>query len=138
MRRVVYPLLLSSAAITVPIAATAQDEGGSMIEQFLQDTLSGDDQNVRVIGLEGALSSRATIQEITVADDDGVWLTIKNAELDWNRLALLRGRFSVNTLSAQEIDIARAPGTTTKDAPPPSAETQPFQLPELPVSIEIG
>ncbi len=138
MRRVVYPLLLSSAAITVPVEATAQDEGGSMIEQFLQDTLSGDDQNVRVIGLQGALSSRATIQEITVADDEGVWLTIKNAELDWNRLALLRGRFSVNALSAQEIDIARAPGTTTKDTPPPSAETQPFQLPELPVSIEIG
>ncbi|KIC41342.1 hypothetical protein RA27_11355 [Ruegeria sp. ANG-R] len=138
MRRVAYPLLLSSAAMIAPIAAVAQDEGGSMIERFLQDTLSGDDQNVRVIGLEGALSSRATIQEITVADDEGVWLTIKNAELDWNRLALLRGRFSVNTLSAQEIDVARAPGTTTKDTPPPSAETQPFQLPELPVSIEIG
>ena len=30
---------------------------------------------------------------ITVADDEGVWLTIKGAELDWNRLALLRGRF---------------------------------------------
>ncbi len=138
MRRVIYPLLLSSAVISVPVGATAQDEGGSMIERFLQDTLSGDDQNVRVIGLEGALSSRATIQEITVADDEGVWLTIKNAELDWNRLALLRGRFSVNTLSAEEIDVARAPGTTTKDTPPPSAETQPFQLPELPVSIEIG
>ena len=139
MRRVTYPLLLSSVAFIVPVPAAAQDEdGGSMIERFLQDTLSGDDQNVRVIGLEGALSSRATIQEITVADDEGIWLTIKNAELDWNRLALLRGRFSVNTLTAQEIDIARTPGTTTKEAPPPSAETQPFQLPELPVSIEIG
>ncbi|WP_424832796.1 translocation/assembly module TamB domain-containing protein [Ruegeria sp.] len=109
-----------------------------MIERFLQDTLSGDNQNVRVIGLQGALSSRATIQEITVADDEGIWLTIKNAELDWNRLALLRGRFSVNALTAEEIDIARAPGTTTKETPPPSAETQPFQLPELPVAIEIG
>ncbi len=138
MRRVAYPLLLSSVAITAPGALSAQDEGGSMIERFLQDTLSGDDQNVRVIGLQGALSSRATIQEITVADDEGVWLTIKNAELDWNRLALLRGRFSVNALTAQEIDVARAPGTTTKDAPAPSAETQPFQLPELPVAIEIG
>ncbi len=138
MRRVTYPLLLCSVAFTVPAPVAAQDEGGSMIERFLQDTLSGDDQNVRVIGLQGALSSRATIQEITVADDQGVWLTIKNAELDWNRLGLLRGRFSVNTLTAQEVDIARAPGTTTKDAPPPSAETQPFQLPELPVSIEIG
>ncbi|NOD93069.1 translocation/assembly module TamB [Ruegeria sp. HKCCD4884] len=109
-----------------------------MIERFLQDTLSGDDQNVTVTGLQGALSSRATIAEITVADDDGVWLTIKDAVLDWNRLALIRGRFSVNALTAEEIDIARTPGTTTKDTPPPAAETQAFQLPELPVSIEIG
>ncbi|EEE38810.1 hypothetical protein RKLH11_2654 [Rhodobacteraceae bacterium KLH11] len=138
MNRLAYPLLLGTVALTAPLPAIAQDDDGSMIERFLQDTLSGDDQNVRVIGLEGALSSRATIQEITIADDEGVWLTIKNAELDWNRLALLRGRFSVNTLTAQEIDIARTPGTTTKDTPPPSAETQPFQLPELPVSVEIG
>ena len=109
-----------------------------MIERFLQDTLSGDDQNVTVKGLQGALSSRATIAEITVADDEGVWLTIKGAELDWNRLALIRGRFSVNALTAQEIDVARAPGTTTKDTPPPTAETKGFQLPELPVAIEIG
>lgn len=109
-----------------------------MLERFLQDTLSGDDQNVTVKGLQGALSARATIEEITVADDEGVWLTIKDAQLDWNRLALIRGRFSVNALTAQEIDIARAPGTTTKEEAPASAETQPFQLPELPVAIEIG
>ncbi|WP_254453025.1 translocation/assembly module TamB domain-containing protein [Ruegeria atlantica] len=133
-----YPLLFSGLMLSAPLPLAAQDEGGSMLENFLQDTLSGDDQNVTVKGLQGALSARATIEEITVADDEGVWLTIKDAELDWNRLALIRGRFSVNSLTAQEIDIARAPGTTTKEAPPASVETQPFQLPELPVSIEIG
>ncbi|WP_255431659.1 translocation/assembly module TamB domain-containing protein [Ruegeria sp. THAF57] len=109
-----------------------------MLENFLQDTLSGDNQNVTVTGLQGALSARATIEEITVADDEGVWLTIKDAQLDWNRLALIRGRFSVNSLTAQEIDIARAPGATTTDEPAATVETQPFQLPELPVAIEIG
>ncbi|WP_254429811.1 translocation/assembly module TamB domain-containing protein [Ruegeria atlantica] len=134
-----YPLLISGLMLSAPLPLAAQEaEGGSMLERFLQDTLSGDDQNVTVKGLQGALSARATIEEITVADDEGVWLTIKDAELDWNRLALIRGRFSVNALTAQEIDIARAPGTTTKEEPPASAETQPFQLPELPVSIEIG
>ncbi|MCG7518663.1 translocation/assembly module TamB domain-containing protein [Ruegeria sp. Ofav3-42] len=133
-----YPLLITGLIISGPLPVAAQDEGGSMLERFLQDTLSGDDQNVTVKGLQGALSARATIEEITVADDEGVWLTIKDAQLDWNRLALIRGRFSVNALTAQEIDIARAPGTTTKEEAPASAETQPFQLPELPVAIEIG
>ncbi|WP_254451516.1 translocation/assembly module TamB domain-containing protein [Ruegeria sp. HKCCA5763] len=137
-RHLSYTLLIGTLTFA-PVAGLAQeDEGGSMIERFLQDTLSGDDQNVTVSGLQGALSSRATIDEITVADDEGVWLTIKDAVLDWNRLALIRGRFSVNALTAQEIDIARTPGTTTKDTPPPAAETQAFQLPELPVAIEIG
>ncbi|WP_299891058.1 translocation/assembly module TamB domain-containing protein [uncultured Ruegeria sp.] len=138
IHRLSTPLLIGALACVPVVVQAQEDQGGSMIERFLQDTLSGDNQNVTVKGLQGALSSRATIQEITVSDDQGIWLTIKDAELDWNRLGLIRGRFAVNTLTAQEIDIARAPGTTTTDEPPPSAETQPFQLPELPVAIEIG
>ncbi|WP_254444916.1 translocation/assembly module TamB domain-containing protein [Ruegeria atlantica] len=139
IRQYSYPIVTTVLILTAPpVFAQEADGGGSMLERFLQDTLSGDDQNVTVTGLQGALSARATIDQITIADDEGVWLTIKDAVLDWNRLALIRGRFSVNALTAQEIDIARAPGATTSDAPPPSAETQPFQLPELPVSIEIG
>ncbi|WP_254429619.1 translocation/assembly module TamB domain-containing protein [Ruegeria atlantica] len=139
IRQFSYPVVTTVLILTAPpVLAQEDDGGGSMLERFLQDTLSGDDQNVTVKGLQGALSARATIEEITVSDDEGVWLTIKDAELDWNRLALIRGRFSVNALTAQEIDIARAPGTTTKDTPAPTAETKPFELPELPVSIEIG
>ncbi|WP_170449197.1 translocation/assembly module TamB domain-containing protein [Ruegeria arenilitoris] len=140
MRRYLsYPLAVGATAFALsgPVAAQEEESGG-LLTDFLQNTLSGDNRNIRVIGLEGALSSRARIQEITVADDEGVWLTIKNAELDWNRLALIRGRFSVNALTAEEIDIARAPGKTTTDEPAATAETEPFQLPELPVAIEIG
>ncbi|WP_254441250.1 translocation/assembly module TamB domain-containing protein [Ruegeria atlantica] len=139
IRQFSYPVVTTVLILTAPpVLAQEDDGGGSMLERFLQDTLSGDDQNVTVKGLQGALSARATIEEITVSDDEGVWLTIKDAQLDWNRLALIRGRFSVNALTAQEIDITRAPGTTTKDTPAPTAETKPFELPELPVSIEIG
>lgn len=48
--------------VTAPPLFAQEDEGGgSMLERFLQDTLSGDDQNVTVKGLQGALSARATI-----------------------------------------------------------------------------
>ncbi len=138
MSRFSYPLVFVVMTISAPATVQAQEEDGGMLANFLQDTLSGDNRNIEVKGLQGALSSKATIEELTVADDDGIWLTIKNAELDWNRLALIRGQFSVNALTAQKIDIARTPGTTTTEAPAPTAETQPFQLPELPVAIEIG
>ena len=69
-RYLAYPLLIGTLTCMPPALHAQEDEGGSMIERFLQDTLSGDDQNVTVKGLQGALSSRATIAEITVADDD--------------------------------------------------------------------
>jgi translocation and assembly module TamB len=136
-RILAYALLLSVTAT----ALLAQDEAepGGMLVTFLQDTLSGESSQVKVTGLSGAFSSRATIEKITVSDDEGIWLTITDAVLDWNRLALLRGRFSVNALSAGQIILSRMPGQTTPaDTSLPSAETRPFSLPELPVSIEIG
>ena len=117
--------------------ALAQDDKGSFLERFLEDSLSSENQKVRVTGLRGALSARATIEELEFLDQDGTWLTIKEAVLDWNRTALLRGRFEVNALSAQSIDVLRRPGQPAGDPELPSPETKPFSLPDLPVSVEI-
>ncbi len=65
-------------------------------------------------------------------------MTINGAAPDWNRLALVRGRFSVNTLSAAEIILERAPTPVESDEPLPTPEATPFQVPELPVAIELG
>ncbi|MDA7419534.1 translocation/assembly module TamB domain-containing protein [Tritonibacter multivorans] len=116
----------------------AQDGDGSFLERFLEDSLSSDNQQVRVTGLRGALSSRATIEELAFLDQDGTWLTLKDAVLDWNRTALLRGRFVVNALSAARIDVLRSPGQPAGVQELPSPETKPFSLPELPVSVEIA
>ena len=119
--------------------AHAQDAEGSFLERFLEDSLSSDNQQVRVTGLRGALSARATIEELAFLDQDGPWLTLSGAVLDWNRTALLRGRFVVNTLSAEKIAVLRSPGQPPAgEADLPSPETKPFSLPDLPVSVEIG
>ena len=138
-----YALALMLALIlTAPVRAQdqsdADDKAGGLLVNFLQDTLSDENRKVRVSGLEGTFSSRATIEKLTVSDDQGVWLTMTGAVLDWNRLALVRGRFSVNTLGADEIIIARLPGKTTTDTELPTPEATPFQVPDLPVAIELG
>lgn len=120
--------------------AAAQDsaaESGGILVDFLEDTLSGDSRYISVSGLEGAFSSQARIERITVADESGIWLTIEDAELDWNRLELLRGRFSVNQLSAGRIAIERPPEPLPRDPELPAPEATPFALPELPVAIEL-
>ncbi|MEM8731885.1 MAG: translocation/assembly module TamB domain-containing protein [Pseudomonadota bacterium] len=132
---------LTAFSLTV-LPAQAQDsddeESGGRLVRFLEDTLSGDGRTINVVGLSGALSSRATIERLEVSDDEGVWFTLENAVLDWNRLALVRGRFSVNELSAERIVVARAPGATTSDDTAPAPEATPFQVPELPVAINIS
>lgn len=135
--------LLSSLATSTalyPAATWAQDasESGGLLVSFLEDTLSSDNRAISVQGLEGAFSSQARIARLTVSDEDGVWLTVEGAELDWNRLALVRGRFSVNHLKAERIVIERQPKALPADPELPTPEATPFALPDLPVALEIG
>lgn len=119
--------------ILLPFAAPAQSDDRGFLTRFLEDNLSDAGREVRVIGFEGALSSVARIAELTIADDDGIWLALRGVELDWSRAAALTGRIEINRLSAQEIDLLRPPLPSG-----PSPEATPFSLPELPVSVRIG
>lgn len=118
----------------IPALAMAEDKG--FLASTLEQSLSGPGRTVTVTGFAGALSSRATMQELTVADSQGIWLTLKGVVLDWSRAALLSGKVEVNELSADDIIVARAP--LPGPAAPPSAEAGGFSLPELPVSVSIG
>ncbi|WP_377507940.1 translocation/assembly module TamB domain-containing protein [Octadecabacter sp. R77987] len=122
-----------------PFAATAQDmgdDGPGYLAELIQDSLSDAGRDVRIEGFEGALSAQATMDKMTIADDNGIWFTMQDVTLDWSRTALLSGRIEVETLSAQRIEMTRLPETPQSDVP--SAAAQPFSLPELPVSVEIG
>ena len=126
-------------AVLLPVGAAAQDDDdGTFLERLLERNLSGEGIDVRVIGFRGALSSEATLDRLTVADDDGIWLTLEDVVLDWNRGALLRGRFSVDTLRAGSIALERLPGGGGAEDDLPAPESSGFSLPELPVSVNIG
>jgi translocation and assembly module TamB len=126
--------LLATALIASP--AFGQEDDRDYLTAFLEDSLSEAGRVVTVIGFEGALSSRATIQSLTIADDTGIWLTVNDVVLDWSRSSLLSGALVVQELSAGEILIERAPNTGEGGIPSPEASG--FSLPELPVSVEIG
>ena len=120
----------------LPCAALAQSDDRSYLTAFLEDNLSDIGRTVTITGFAGALSSRATMTEMTIADSEGIWITLKDVALEWNRAALLSGRISVNTLTAAEIIVARPPIREASGAVLPEAVG--FALPELPVSVEIG
>lgn len=132
---VLVPLWLVHGA-ALPASAQTPDQDRGYLQGLLEDNLSGLGRDVRISGFEGALSARASIAELTIADGEGVWLRLSDIVLDWNRAALLRGRIDVNELTVAQIDLIRPP---VPDPSLPAAEaTSGFSLPELPVSVQIG
>ncbi|MFD1942186.1 translocation/assembly module TamB domain-containing protein [Paradevosia shaoguanensis] len=141
MRRLLA-FLLFALALVVAAPAFAQAQPDAEAEKngflrFVQDRLSTPDRIIRISNIDGALSSDASIAEITIADPEGVWLRIVNAKINWNQAALLLGRLEINTLSADSIEFLR------NSAPPqqsdlPSPEAGGLSIPQFPVSINIG
>jgi len=139
MKRLILSAALA-ASLAVPFSAgpaaaqdTSEDEG--FITRTIQNSLSGAGRTVDIQGFEGALSSRATLDRLTIADDEGIWLELTDAVLDWNRSALLRGRVEINELTAGSITLTRLP-QAEEGAPEPEASG--FSIPELPVAVNIG
>ena len=118
MKKRLWALVLVAGTL-IPVALQAQDgtetaeerSDRGLIVGFIEDNLSSAGRQVTLRGFQGALSSRATASQLTIADDEGIWLTLNDIVLDWNRSALLGGRIEVNELIAGEIIVARAPGT---------------------------
>ena len=91
MRKIFASSLLAATLATLPLAtapAFAQDstqaqeaqerEDRGFLAGLLEDNLSGAGRSVVIDGFRGALSSRAAIDRITIADDQGIWLTLNN------------------------------------------------------------
>lgn len=112
-------------------ADTETDKG--FLTSFLESNLSGLGRTVTLNGFRGALSSRATFAELTIADAAGVWIRFTDGAISWNRGALLAGRVEIAELSAAQIELLRRPSTGE-----PQTDYSGFSLPDLPVSVSIG
>ncbi|ETW11949.1 hypothetical protein ATO8_14822 [Roseivivax marinus] len=138
MRRIVTVTALG-LGVLVPATSSGQQDDRGRLERLIEDNLSAEGMQIDIEGFRGALSSEAQLESLTISDDTGTWLEMRGVVLDWNRTALLRGRVSVNALTADEIVLNRLPGPNN-NAPVevPDAAAEPFSLPELPVSLQIG
>ncbi|MDQ2091147.1 translocation/assembly module TamB domain-containing protein [Marimonas arenosa] len=132
-------VLVLLVLLLVPVSALAQQEQSDRgyVQGLLEDALSAPGRTVRLEGFEGALSSRATIKQVTVTDPKGLWLTASDLVLSWNRAALLRGRIEIAEITIGRINLPRRAATAEPALPKPEARGA-FALPELPVSVDIA
>lgn len=157
MRRFAHivAVLLAVFGLAVPIGVlVAQDERESLMDTiaraaelneaeqrdwltgFVEDRISSPDRQIRLSGIEGALSSQAAIRQITVADTEGIYLIVENAAIDWDQGALLFGRLEIRSLTADSITYIRNP-VITEEPSAPAPEAGGFEVPELPVAVTI-
>ncbi|QKV18761.1 translocation/assembly module TamB domain-containing protein [Oricola thermophila] len=133
-------LILLPLALLAWAAAPARPQDSDEAEKsrlilYVEEQLSAPNRQIRLNGIRGTLSSDVRFESITIADEDGVWLTIVNPRLQWTRSALLRGRLNIESLTAERIDWPRMP---RPDDSAPAPESAGLQFPELPVSVTIG
>lgn len=129
-------LMLALVAWPVSPALTQNSDEAekSGLIRFVEEQLSSPNRQIRLNGIQGTLSSDVRFDSITIADEDGVWLTIVNPRLQWSRTSLLRGRLDIQSLTAERIDWPRMP---IADNSAPAPESSGFNLPELPVAVTI-
>lgn len=131
-------LLLLIGVPVVALAQTGDDSEKSFFLKFVQDRLSTPDRQISISNIDGVLSSVASIREVDVSDQKGVYLKILNIKLDWNQGALLTGHLEVNSLSADSIDYLRNPVPAPSSGPSlPAPEAQGLSIPQLPVAVDI-
>ncbi|WP_279480526.1 translocation/assembly module TamB domain-containing protein [Aureimonas sp. SK2] len=125
-------LKLRLAALVAATLLAAQPAHAQFLAGQLESLLSTEDRQVKIQGLSGAFSGEVRIEEVTVSDRDGVWLTLRDLALDWSPLALVRKTVEVENLTAGQIVMDRLP----RAAPPTTEEsTEPFSLPSITARI---
>ena len=76
------------------------------VENSLASAIGG---NVEISELTGAPPEQMTVRDVRLSDDNGTWLTLKEASIDWSPSALLGRSINIDTLSIDGLVYARAP-----------------------------
>jgi translocation and assembly module TamB len=69
---------------------------------------------IRISGLKGDPLKAATLADIALVDDDGVWLRAHDARIDWTPSQLFAGNLEIAAIEVRDIDVRRRPHTTEK------------------------
>ncbi len=124
-------------AIAVPLALLLATFG-SLQTRIGQDWLaaavaraaSSSGFSLTIEGLRGTVPLRMTATRIEVADDKGMWLSLRNVALDLAPAELLSGKVHVRSLDIADVDIQRS--SSPRSSEPLSRS---LRVPHLPVAV---
>ncbi|MET3601692.1 translocation/assembly module TamB domain-containing protein [Martelella mangrovi] len=109
--------------------------GANFAVQQVTQRIASPDFAVHVGRVSAPLTGHFTVESVTVSDIDGPYVSVDDVVLDWSPLALLRGNFVAETLSAQNVALDRLPAAGEDKAEKSSDAGGGFSLP---IGIKIA
>ena len=135
MRRLSIILgVIISTAIAVIAVALYSPMGRQTIANIAEEQIGAALNGEAIIGeISGGLPGDIAINDITLADADGVWFTADALEVQWSPFAALSGRYVVKRVKLTNANYQRAPILPESEAAPTEPEplTLPTNLPRL-------
>lgn len=100
--------------------------------EFALDAVNSGETKVEIGDIGGTWPARLRLEGLTIADAQGTWLRLDEAELDWRPLALWQGQFHATRLDVRGLDVARLP-----EGGEESTADGGFSFPALPFEIVL-
>ncbi len=98
---------------------------------FLEQNINALQSSATISGLRGSLLGQLSVDEITISDTNGTWLTLSEAKLRWSPKELLRGTLHIPFIRARSLELSRLPESAGEPEPKPATSELPSFLPEL-------
>ena len=101
-------LALVAAAVVLRFWITS-DGGRAFILSQIDGRRVGPFGTLRLSGLQGDPLNAATLADIALVDDEGVWLRARDARIEWTPTALFTGELEISTIEIRTVDVVRQP-----------------------------
>ncbi len=71
--------------------------------------------DVSINELHGPLPSQLTLNDVTFADADGIWMTVKRVEIVWHPFRLLKNQVDISQITIADTLLIRTPATASTE-----------------------
>lgn len=141
-----FVLLLGATGYAfLHFAMKGQGDDKGLLANLVSRALSTPAAQISIGDVSGVLTSDVTVSDVSIADQDGVWLKLDKVRLVWRRTALLMGKLEIDRLDVGHLAIYRKPMPAREGAAADLSLPQPEQpaqsgealLPEIPVKVEL-
>lgn len=119
------------------VAVLQTESGRRVLANAVNAALSGPGLAVSVENIGAGLPARIAIGSVVVSDDQGPWVTLDQAVIEWRPLTLLSGTVHLETIDVAGIDLQRLPAGSEPEEPAEAVPLDSLEIPTLPIAVRV-